>query len=228
MSKCRLAAKALASISIGLIGAGLLTGSSTADAATPGAAARPALKTGLDAQIPQGVAASGRPNSPFSCADVRRAAMRLSAHATNLANRNTTRTPTGGPYKRLEVSCAVAGGAFCSVEQKSEIRVAYDPKHPDADGTGYVRFPVVNVGTEFAGVNSAATELKLLSSQNICGTASISQGNGVLIRYLPDFDVISDTIAFGADGKIVSWTRLNKDGKITNMAFNQDGSISGF
>jgi flagellar basal-body rod protein FlgC len=223
MSKCRLAAMALASISIGL-----MAGPLTADAATPITAAKPAVKTGLDSQIPQGVAATGRPSSRFSCADVRRSAMRLSAHATNLANRNTTRTPAGGPYKRLEVSCAIAGGAFCSMEQKSELRVAYDPKHPDADGTGYVRFPAVNVGTEFAGVNSAATELKLLSSQNVCGTASISQGNGVLIRYLPDFDVISDTIAFGADGKIVSWTRLNKDGKITNMAFNADGSISGF
>ena len=219
MSKCKLTTLTL--ISATMLGA-LATNLSWA--ATSPASTKPAFRSGLS----QVAAATDRANSPFSCADVRRSAMRLSAHASNLANRNTTRTPLGGPYKRLEVTCAVAGGAFCSVEQKNDVRLTYDPKHPDADGTGYVRFPVVNLGTEFAGVNSAATELKLLASQNVCGTASISQGNGVLIRYLPDFDVISDTIAFGADGRIVSWTRLSKDGKISNMAFNQDGSVSGF
>jgi flagellar basal-body rod protein FlgC len=72
--------------------------------------------------------------------------------ATNIANAETTRTAAGGPYQR---QVAVAGidpatGASTTqvVTDQSTGRLVYDPGHPDADATGYVRYPNVDLATE--------------------------------------------------------------------------------
>ncbi len=81
--------------------------------------------------------------------------------ASNIANAETTRTPTGGPYRRKEVVFASfsqqldgAGGVgegvrvMGVVEDTSPPRLVYDPGHPDAREDGYVEMPNVNPVTE--------------------------------------------------------------------------------
>jgi flagellar basal-body rod protein FlgC len=70
----------------------------------------------------------------------------------NIANAETTRTEAGGPYKRqIAVGTAAPNGAGIEtrvVEDATPGRAVYDPGHPDADDTGYVRYPNVDLATE--------------------------------------------------------------------------------
>jgi flagellar basal-body rod protein FlgC len=82
----------------------------------------------------------------------------------NIANADTTRTATGGPYKRQDVvfqsqdvtspfssvfdAQMTSQGAGVGISQvitdQSEPDKRYMPGHPDADKDGYVSFPKVN------------------------------------------------------------------------------------
>ncbi len=67
--------------------------------------------------------------------------------AINLANAETTRTPSGEPFRRKLVlfmqdglGVRVAG----IVDDPSPFRLLYEPSHPDADANGYVRLPNIH------------------------------------------------------------------------------------
>lgn len=162
----------------------------------------------------------------FNCSDLRRATLRLSAHASNLANLNTTQSATGGPYKPLEVTCSI-GGAFCSVEAHKLSKRVYDPKHVDADANGYVEYPALNAGNEIAGFNTAAAEVKALATLGVCGSQILDQGSLIIVKYNRDFEVTTDTIQFKADGRVDSWTRQSREGKMQSFSFKNDGSMLG-
>ena len=81
----------------------------------------------------------------------------------NLANVNTTRTPSGGPYVRKvpifqeKLMEAMKGAPSSSGVRVAEIakdplppRMVYQPDHPDANAEGYVAYPNVNVVREMA------------------------------------------------------------------------------
>ena len=98
--------------------------------------------------------------------------LRMDVTAENLANAQTTRTATGGPYVRQEVvlqeaqgngfgsalagamgvpsSGTPAGGVQVGgiVNDPNPGRTIYDPGNPDANAQGYVRMPNVNTVTE--------------------------------------------------------------------------------
>ena len=96
---------------------------------------------------------------------------RMNVVSSNLANVNTTRTPEGGPYRRKEVVLAAtpAEGGFGKAladsvsqptvvavqEDRGELQKVYDPSHPDADASGYVSMPNVNVMKEMVDMLSA-------------------------------------------------------------------------
>jgi flagellar basal-body rod protein FlgC len=102
--------------------------------------------------------------------------VRMNALASNLANARTTRTPEGGPYKRLDpVFQAVPieqrltevetdntkGGVYMvevpSIRQDpSAPQQIYDPQHPDADERGFVSLPNVNVVEEMVNLITAS------------------------------------------------------------------------
>ena len=102
--------------------------------------------------------------------------MRAELLAENLANAETTRTPSGGPYRRKDVvfQSAPQVGAFSSVfeemagpmstgveagevlEDQSPPEQRYMPGHPDADANGYVSFPNVNPAEEMANLMAAS------------------------------------------------------------------------
>ena len=104
--------------------------------------------------------------------------LRMDVTAENLANAQSTRTASGGPYRRKEVVTEATGdsgfaGALASarqsgggpqggvrvsgiVEDQTPNRLVYDPSHPDANAQGYVSMPNVNPVTEMVDLISAS------------------------------------------------------------------------
>jgi len=87
---------------------------------------------------------------------------RLNAISSNIANMSTTRNELGEPvpYKpryvtfqtdhSLKTPGGGAGVKIGAVKESDEApRVKYEPGHPDADARGYVRYPNVDMTTEF-------------------------------------------------------------------------------
>jgi len=89
---------------------------------------------------------------------------RLTITASNLANAETTRTAEGGAYRRQQAVFAASEARFGDalsavsrvdvVEVRSDdftdMRMVYDPAHPDAGPDGYVEYPNVNLVEEMA------------------------------------------------------------------------------
>lgn len=79
---------------------------------------------------------------------------RMRIIAENIANaQSTARGPDGEPYRRRVVSFAneidrASGAKLVKVKgvenDKAEFETVYDPSHPAADGSGYVKIPNVN------------------------------------------------------------------------------------
>ena len=98
--------------------------------------------------------------------------IRMNTTASNLANARTTRTPEGGPFKRLDPVFEAVGldrlrGLPSMQKGVSLVRVSriqedtrpgtmvYDPSHPDANAQGYVTFPNVNAVEEMVNMITA-------------------------------------------------------------------------
>ncbi|MDC7236028.1 MAG: flagellar basal body rod protein FlgC [Spirochaetales bacterium] len=108
--------------------------------------------------------------------------LRLDVISDNIANANTTRTADGGPYRKSRVvfrpvteqpywrtpflpeslDNGVGQGVRVSKIEKdmdSELKLVYDPTHPDAIKTGpkkgYVEYPNVNIVNEMVDMISA-------------------------------------------------------------------------
>lgn len=88
--------------------------------------------------------------------------VRLNAIASNIANMSTTRNESGEsePYvpryvtfqtdTEITTSGGGAGVRVGSVEYSTAPPLMkYEPGHPDADDQGYVRYPAVDMTTEF-------------------------------------------------------------------------------
>ena len=89
--------------------------------------------------------------------------LRLQTIATNMANARTTRTAAGGPFQRQvptfeaqqvdpfgdELDRATSRVVVTGIgsDGRPPVRV-YDPAHPDADATGYVSYPDIDVMQE--------------------------------------------------------------------------------
>lgn len=99
--------------------------------------------------------------------------------ANNIANANTTRTPEGGPFKRQliifsqkqDATAAAAGASTPQGEQGGGMagvqavgiisdpgpdKLVYDPTHPDADSSGYVHMPNIEVVKEMVDMMAAS------------------------------------------------------------------------
>jgi flagellar basal-body rod protein FlgC len=70
----------------------------------------------------------------------------------NIANAETTRTADGTAYKRqvAQIVADPATGGFRTaiVQDTTPGRSVYEPGHPDADASGYVMYPNVDIATE--------------------------------------------------------------------------------
>ena len=103
--------------------------------------------------------------------------LRMDVIANNVANMNTTRTASGGPYRRQVVLFREQGSAvpfrdFLGAatgrgrrgggvevarvqEQNEPARRVHDPSHPDADEEGFVLLPNIDIVTEMTDLVSA-------------------------------------------------------------------------
>jgi flagellar basal-body rod protein FlgC len=104
--------------------------------------------------------------------------VRMNTLASNLANARTTRTPGGGPYKRLDpvfqavpleeklrelgvTTTQTKSGVYAvqvpTIKQDNgQPQMMYDPQHPDADARGFVALPNVNVVEEMVNLITAS------------------------------------------------------------------------
>ncbi|WP_373499212.1 flagellar basal body rod protein FlgC [Desulfococcus sp.] len=101
---------------------------------------------------------------------------RMNIISANLANINTTRTAEGGPYRRKDVVFA-AGPPAPSFQNELESKLSetsgmvevseivedprppilkYAPEHPDADASGYIRTPNINLVEEMVNLIAAS------------------------------------------------------------------------
>ncbi|MEN3186386.1 MAG: flagellar basal body rod protein FlgC [Atribacterota bacterium] len=86
--------------------------------------------------------------------------LRMSVIAANIANAETTRTPSGEPYRRKEVvfEPLLDGGVKVTAiteDQTTPTRRVYEPGHPDADGEGWVEYPNVVLVNEMVDLLAA-------------------------------------------------------------------------
>ncbi|NMB32969.1 MAG: flagellar basal body rod protein FlgC [Clostridium sp.] len=101
--------------------------------------------------------------------------LRMDTISQNIANANTTRTENGQPYRRKTVLFEERTASFSDclsktasqspagkgvrvtgiVEDRSPFKREYDPGHPDADDSGYVLRPNVDIITEMVNMISA-------------------------------------------------------------------------
>ena len=90
---------------------------------------------------------------------------RLNVIASNLANADSATSANGRPYRAKQVLFAATPMGDGStpgvkvlqvVEDTSPMRMLYDPKHPMANGQGYVEMPNVNVVDEMVNMISAS------------------------------------------------------------------------
>lgn len=102
---------------------------------------------------------------------------RMDVISENVANANTTRTADGTPYRRKMVyfeekqptfgACLnQAKGQYTSgqgvkvtgvyEDTKTEMKMVYDPSHPDANEDGYVYYPNVDIVTEMTNMIDAS------------------------------------------------------------------------
>ena len=101
---------------------------------------------------------------------------RMNIISANLANINTTRTAEGGPYRRKDVVFAARPPAP-SFQNELEMTLSetsgmvavsgiiedprpplqkYAPEHPDADESGYIRTPNINLVEEMVNMIAAS------------------------------------------------------------------------
>jgi flagellar basal-body rod protein FlgC len=94
--------------------------------------------------------------------------VRMNVVSMNLANADTTRSEKGGPYRRktvvmeaeplnkFDAALAVQSKSACGVnvtdivEDKTPFRRVYNPSHPDADNSGFVKMPNIDLIAEMA------------------------------------------------------------------------------
>lgn len=103
---------------------------------------------------------------------------RMDVISENVANANTTRTADGTPYRRKVVYFEEKGGnsSFGTYLNQAtgsysgqgvkvtgvyedittEMKMVYDPSHPDADEDGYVTYPNVDIVTEMTNMIDAS------------------------------------------------------------------------
>ncbi|HEY2545794.1 MAG TPA: flagellar basal body rod protein FlgC [Candidatus Acidoferrum sp.] len=110
--------------------------------------------------------------------------LRAEIVSANLANAETTRTDSGGPYQRMHVvfgarpaqppfGMMLASLADLHAEDVRVVNVIadqtpplrrFEPGHPDADAQGYVTYPSINPAEEMVNLMGAARAYEMNAS----------------------------------------------------------------
>jgi flagellar basal-body rod protein FlgC len=122
--------------------------------------------------------------------------------ASNLANAETTRTDSGGPYRRKEVvfqspsasgfRLALASTGHHFGPEPGSVRISeviedptppvmrYEPNHPDANTDGYVAYPAINPVLEMVDLMSSVRSYQLNASAVAAAKQMIQQSIDIL------------------------------------------------
>lgn len=113
--------------------------------------------------------------------------VRMNTIASNLANAKTTKTAEGTPFHRIDpifrTEALSEGAGFEGVSKVSVERLVrdprqgtlvFDPEHPDANASGYVEYPNVDVVEEMVNMITAsrAYEAGVSAIESIKGMAN--------------------------------------------------------
>ena len=86
---------------------------------------------------------------------LRAQAMKMNVIAGNIANVGSSKTESGGPYRRKEVVLSAGGQGLDGVQitgiaddMSTALKQLYQPGHPEADPEGYVNMPNVDLPVE--------------------------------------------------------------------------------
>ena len=86
---------------------------------------------------------------------LRAQAMKMNVIAGNIANVGSSKTESGGPYRRKEVVLSAGGEGLDGVkivgiadDMSTELKKLYQPGHPEANSDGYVTMPNVDLPVE--------------------------------------------------------------------------------
>ena len=99
----------------------------------------------------------GKVASPVDMAvsALRAQAMKMNVIAGNIANVGSSKTESGGPYRRKEVVLSAGGEGLDGVtitgiadDMSTELKKLYQPGHPEANSEGYVNMPNVDLPVE--------------------------------------------------------------------------------
>lgn len=127
---------------------------------------------------------------------------RMDIISQNVANANTTRTADGTPYRRKVVVFEEKAGrtSFSSLfntakdryagngvrvskvteDKWTEMKMVYDPSHPDADENGYVMYPNVDIVTEMTNLIDASRAYEANATAFIASKSIASKGLGLI------------------------------------------------
>jgi flagellar basal-body rod protein FlgC len=123
--------------------------------------------------------------------------------AANMANAETTHTPSGGPYRRKEVvfsssgntpfQMLLAGFRRLTGRANPAVRISrivndpapplkkYEPGHPDADSSGYVSYPAINPIEEMVDLMGAVRAYQL-NAAAVSATKQMIQGSMDILK----------------------------------------------
>lgn len=128
--------------------------------------------------------------------------LRLDVAAENIANIETTRTESGGTYRRklvvLQANSRTFGSYFQNslrtaqagtsrgvkataiIDDETELKAVYDPEHPDADENGYVRYPNIDLVKEMtdsmAATRSYEANITAFNAMKLMATKALEVG----------------------------------------------------
>lgn len=159
--------------------------------------------------------------SKFDCRDVYLAKQKLIISSMNWANKITTRTEEGGPYKkRILINCK---RDKCEIVKSNKLPILkFDPKHPDANKRGIVAYPHIDPSEELMVATMAAHQLKTLAQRKICHMIYLEAKNKKfsMIKYHNSKEgVVYDKFIFSPNGVLLTWeTQMrNGEGSITSF-----------
>lgn len=123
--------------------------------------------------------------------------------AANMANAETTRTASGGPYRRKEVVFTSSGNSAFRlllagfrritgwgtpsvrvsrvVDDPSPSVMRYEPGHPDADKSGYVAYPAINPIAEMVDLMGAVRAYQL-NAAAVSATKQMIQSSEEILK----------------------------------------------
>lgn len=150
------------------------------------------------------------------CGKVQKLQLIISAHGSNIANDETTRTPDGGAYKRKVVKCR---RNTCRVESREDFLHMYEPDHPDSDSNGYVAYPNIEPAKEINKFIAAINELELIAKKGKCGLSHEMASKGFLIKY-ENGEIKEDHFILPDNILITGWRRTLKNGQDSLLSFS--------